>query len=144
MKKDIIIAIIIGFFIGSIAALFAVNLPSIIKRSKTPPASLNKDINPVISSAQITAIPVTLDISEPADESLVTSKNIKINGKTQPNNIVSAISDADSDVIQSENGTFSLSLDLREGGNNIYLTSTNENGDEETKILTVFYTTEKL
>lgn len=146
MKKDVIIAIVVGFGIGAVAAFAAVNIPSLIKKGTAIPTGTIDSANISISpSVQISSIPVTLEVTTPADETIMTSKNLKISGKTQNNNLVYAISDSDSAVTEADkNGAFGLTLTLSEGGNNIYLTSQNENGDEETKIMTVYFAPEKL
>lgn len=147
MKSDVIAAVIVGFVIGVGSAILAINLPSIIKKSSPLPKQTVTNTTPVIpSSSQIVNSSIPFDITEPPDDSIVETKSLKIKGKTQSGNNIILVTDSDSSVTEAlADGTFSLSTNLSEGGNTIYITSQNSNsGEEETKTLNIFYTPEKL
>ncbi|OGG27000.1 hypothetical protein A2960_02540 [Candidatus Gottesmanbacteria bacterium RIFCSPLOWO2_01_FULL_39_12b] len=144
MKKDVYMAILAGFVIGTIVALTILNLPKIVK--KQVPAT--KDELALTASPNPTPLPktiVTLDIEEPVNYSLASSKTIKISGKTGTNNFLITENEEGIDLIQAtESGSFSSSFSLREGNNNIYITSLNDKDEEMTKSINVFWTGEKL
>lgn len=142
MKKDVIIASLVGFALGSISALLVVNLPSLLKRSSQSQVT-TANITPTIASLSKT-IPL-LTIESPIDESIFPSKNIEISGKTTPGTILVLDADLENNVqVASNSGSFSFPTTLKEGANVIVVTAYNENGEGETKTLTVFYTSEKL
>ena len=142
MKKDITIAVVFGFILGVITAIIVVNLPSVIKKS---PSSEIAQISPTLIPSPVVQKVVNLSIEQPVDETIVSTKNIKISGKTGVGNTIVLESDLDIDTKESStDGSFSFPVTLTEGGNTLLITSYNEKGNSETKILTVFYTSEKL
>lgn len=144
MKKDVIIAITVGFALGAATALLAVNFPTLVNTIKNQQVVNIPSITP-LPSPLLKELTLKLNIEKPENESVVSTKNITISGKAEPSNVVYAVSDIDSNITEvSQNGIFSISLNISEGVNNIYVTADNEKGEDETKILTVFYTPEKL
>lgn len=143
MKKDVIIAIIIGFVLGGLSAIFVTNLPNLIKAGKD---STKREVSisptPIFKMGSESGF---LTIQNPTDRTLSETKNIELNGKTKPGAIVLLENDLDSKVIEvSSDGSFTNKLTLSEGANLINITSYNENGVGDSKNLTVYYTSEKL
>lgn len=144
MKRDITIAIIVGFIIGIIVALILTNLPKIVKDGIKISSSL-PTASPTITQIENTASPFELTLDSPKDESISISKNIELSGHTKPHNIVIMESEIDQITVESnDTGAFSAKLDLREGVNSIFLTSYDETGNSDTKNINIFYTSEKL
>ena len=143
MKKDLAIAISGGFLLGALVAISVVTLPSLMKKKSS---AQNETItNSIVTPSQKQEHALSLEITEPTDEAIATTKEVKISGKTQKSNTVVLSTDLENTIIEaSADGNFSLDLRLVEGQNTLYITSYNENGDIETKSLTVFYTGEKL
>ena len=143
MKKDLAIAISGGFLLGALVAIGVVILPSLIK--KKSPAQNETITNSIVTPSQKQEHTLSLEITEPTDEAIATNKEVKISGKTQKSNTIVLSTDLENTITEaSADGNFSLNLRLVEGQNTLYITSYNENGDTETKSLTVFYTGEKL
>lgn len=143
MKKDFLIAIGIGFVSGAIFALFAVNLPRIIRQTSKPNFETTSSLTPI--PTQLINLPINLEVVEPKDESISELENIKLSGKTAAKSTMVIDTDFDTKITEaSSDGTFSLPLTLKEGGNNISITAYDEKGNEISTILTVFYTKEKL
>lgn len=143
MKKDLAIAISGGFLLGALVAISVVTLPSLMKKKSS---AQNETItNSIVTPSQQQEHALSLEITEPTDEAIATSKEVKISGKTQKSNTVVLSTDLENIITEaSADGNFSLDLRLVEGQNTLYITSYNENGNIETKSLTVFYTGEKL
>lgn len=144
MKKDVILAIGIGFLSGAFIALLAVNLPRILKQASKPKIeTIAPPLTPV--PTQTVSLPINLEITNPTDESIVGSETIKITGKTAAKSTLVVDTEFDTKITESSSdGTFSLPITLKEGGNNVTTTAYNEKGEETTKTLSVFYTKEKL
>lgn len=145
MKKDIGIAITVGFILGAFAAIFFINLPSILsmvnRKSSTESTLL---ISPT-QSPQNAVQSVSIEINSPQNGSLSETKNIKISGKTQASNTVVIETDLDTEAVEaSTDGSFLFGINLTEGISNIFLTAYNQFGESDTKSLSVFYTGEKL
>ena len=144
MKKDVTLAVIVGFVIGAIAAFVIVNLPSLMKKgsTKTTIPATNLTPSPV---ARITTAPEGFTIQEPKDESIASEKSITIKGKAQPASIIVVDTSIDSIAkAAASDGTFEVPITIGEGGNQISITEYTEKGEGETKTITIFYTTEKI
>lgn len=87
----------------------------------------------------------TLNLNQPTDETLSFQSQILISGKTAPNSEVLISTDTDDQVIESKSdGSFSQSLDLNEGVNNIKVVAFDKTGDTRSAERTVYYSKEKL
>jgi hypothetical protein len=145
MKKDIIIAVIVGFVLGVGSALLIVNLPSLLTLLKRTAPSQLATINPTPTLPTVSNTSSLLTLESPAPESIATSKNIQITGKTAPGTILVLTTERDNSPYEaSESGNFAFPLSLKEGANTAIITAYNESGEAETKTLTIYYTSEKL
>lgn len=87
----------------------------------------------------------TLDLDQPAQDSLVFNKEILLSGKTGPNMEVLISSNSTNQVIKSKtNGTFSLTLELEEGINQIKVVVFDTTGDFREEERTVYHSKEKI
>jgi hypothetical protein len=146
MKKDVIIAVIIGFFLGGGAALIITNIPNIYKlSSQTTIDKISSTVSPEPQISQGTNSSQQLSIDKPENGIISKEKIISIEGKTAPGNIVTVQSDFDMQLMDNKSdGTFSGKISLGEGVNQISIFSYNETGEEDSKNISVFYTPEKL
>ena len=145
MKKDTAVAIFIGFIIGGLAAFGVIYLPSLLSRvfrtndqvtvpAPTPPVS-------------ISATALSLDITEPEDNSVILTDKTTIKGKIQPESAKLIIVDTNNESVTistNDIGEFSEEVSLDEGINPISVSAYDDNGNRETKTVTLFYTAEKL
>lgn len=144
MKKDIVIAVIIGFVLGGSMALAAVNLPNILKKTKPSTITELTSLSPA-PSVSIKPVEIELTIEKPKNESISEKKTIEISGKTKPGNIVFIETDIQTKGLEAkEDGSFTEEISLGQGANIIYIASYNEKGVSNSKTITVFYTEEKL
>ena len=144
MKRDIILAIIVGFIIGVIVALILTNLPKIVKegiklQSSKPIAT------PTVIQVKNTTSSLELTLDLPKDESISDTKSIEVSGQTKASMTVFIESEIDQMTVESNDaGGFAAKINLSEGVNTIFLTVYDEAGNSNTKNLNIFYTTEKL
>lgn len=145
MKKDVFAAIFVGFLLGAGVAIIFINFADFLKKGKDLSKVILSNVTPTALPLETTSVPQLLEIINPSDESLSNRETIDIIGKTSSRGLVLAISREDSVVkVASDDGTFSMPIKLAEGGNAIVITSYNDKGQEATKTLTLFYTTESL
>ncbi len=144
MKRDITLAIIVGFIIGVIVALILTNLPKIVKegiklQNSKPIAT------PTIIQVQNTTSSLDLTLDTPVNESISDTKIIEVSGSTKSHTTVFIESEIDQITVESnDTGAFTGKINLNEGVNAIFLTVYDEAGNSNTKNLNIFYTTEKL
>lgn len=144
MKRDITLAIIVGFIIGVIVALILTNLPKIVKegiklQSSKPIAT------PTIIQVENTTSSFELTLNSPVNESISDTKIIAVSGTTKASMTVFIESEIDQMTVESnDSGAFAAKINLSEGVNTIFLTVYDDAGNSNTKNLNIFYTTEKL
>jgi hypothetical protein len=146
MKKDLIIAVILGFATGALVAAILLNLPYIYsfisKKTTNSPTSLFLTPPPHNTSISDTMI---LDILEPLDDSITATKSVTLKGKTQKDTILIIENDINQDALASQSdGTFSFPLSLGLGNNEVIVTAYNQNGDSISKTVNIVYQDEKL
>lgn len=151
MKKDLIIAISIGFLLGTVTAITVLNLPILIKTGKQTPQNsqallVPKDGNaPSPMPGENGMGPVKLEITSPETESVAGSESMEIVGNTNPGNTVTITSDTDTEFGNADDkGKFSLKTSLAEGANHIRIAAYTIDGVRTEKQLVVYYTTEIL
>lgn len=146
MKKDVIIAVVIGFVIGGAAALGVTNLPALLKNTqKTTAEKIAATISPSPEPSKTTNGETSLSVEQPEQDSLLPEKIVFVTGKSKPGNLVVVETDLESQATEvKENGTFSAKITVGEGSNTILVNSYDDAGNEDSKSVTVFYTPEKL
>jgi hypothetical protein len=127
MKKEVIIAIIIGIGIGLVIT-FGI---------KTAQQSLSKELqNPqpevVSTTSEINAVPShSLLLVSPRDLSIIAADEIDISGSTTPFSLIGIISNSDQNTVMSDmQGNFSTTLSLVPGVNIIKATSITNTGEQ--------------
>lgn len=142
MKKDVVIAIGIGIIIGIVTAISAVQLPSILSKKQKGPKN-EQILNTTPNLSQPTSS--IFEITEPSDETISTSPNITIKGKSIPNNLIVVETRLKDTIIQSkQDGTFQAQVKLVEGVNTVAFTQYLESGESEHASIHIFYTSEQL
>ncbi len=136
MRKETIIAILLGVGLGLIFTFGVYTANQAVKEKKT---------EQTVSVVETTPSPspkANLVIDEP-ENNLVTAKNkIIIAGKSQPEAVIAVFSEENQLFSQAdENGLFSLEMPLAAGSNQIVITSIDSENNKEEKILNIVYTT---
>lgn len=137
MRKEVIIAIVIGFFLGLVLAVGFWTANQAVKDKKT--AQTVK-----VSNSTPSPSPVSDFSIDSPENNIVTDKDkIQISGKTTPLATVVAYSEDTQRFTQAdENGFYSLGIDLVKGSNIFTLKSIDNNDNVKQKELTLIYTTD--
>lgn len=136
MKKEIVVAIIIGLALG-LAITYGVYTA---RRSLTDPVA-----NQVLEDLTTNSSPQpselsTLVITTPKDESIQSVKEVTIAGTTMPNSYVVIFINDDENVTNAdESGNFSIESNLELGSNIITIHSLSEDGHDTIAERTVIY-----
>lgn len=143
MKKEMSIAIIIGFVFGGIAALTLINLPNVIKNSSLSKATVTPSPTPIITP--ISQPNYKIELISPKDQSVIQDEIVEISGKGKSDSLFLIETESDTKLALSDKeGLFKEKVNLADGQNNVYITSFMENGEFENYNLTLYYTGEKL
>lgn len=148
MKKEVILAIGIGFVLGLIIT-FGIwtanrslkNLPQLTSPSPTAtPQPSPGQTSPSPSPSQI-----SLSISSPENESLTDKNSTTVTGSTAPNAAVAILWESGQQIASPDaSGKFTVQIPLEGGFNRISVTAYDPEGKSATQTLTVTYTTAKI
>lgn len=148
MKKEVFLAIAIGFALGLVITfgIWTANksLKNLPKPTPSPTVAAQSEGNPSPTpSNQVTNNQLT--ITSPEDESLVSSPKITVKGTTSPSAIVTISWEDDQTIVTADaNGAFSTNIELVGGYNTIKVTSFDKIGTPSEQTLTVTYSTAKI
>ncbi len=137
MNRDTVVASIIGFSLGLVAAILIWVVPHLLPKTKTSPApssvvesSEEKDTNQAI----------ILEVNSPKNGDISKTKSIEIKGKSQNSKLLTISSQDDTQVITPANdGNFSAQVTLSDGGNEITVTSYNKNKEEHKELFVYLF-----
>lgn len=141
MKKEIGIAIIIGFILGLIITfgIWTANKSlkenaSTQKEESTQTIALNQGNSPATEEK------MTLKILSPENNALVNEAKIKITGKTLPKVNIVILGEESENILQAdEQGQFTQEITLISGTNEIKISAFNEDGTEANVNLNLVY-----
>lgn len=139
MKKEVLLAIIIGFGIGLVATF------GLYSARKTIGSSY-QIYSPVPESKneQVANLPtdLSLSLSSPLDESISKDPKTKVSGSTSPSTWVIIFTEKEEKLVKSdEKGQFETEVALISGENEIEVTALSESGNTIKKIITVVHST---
>lgn len=139
MRKEVLIAIIIGFGLGLIITFGIWTANKALKEAGPTTTA------PVEEETEATPTPLPLLellITSPEDNVISEKEIIEVSGQTLAGAIVSIIyPDGEKLLEADEDGNFSSEISLVGGDNKIEITAINEEGEETTKTLNVVYST---
>lgn len=134
LSRETILAGVAGFALGLLAAWAVWSIPRVLPKKELPP--------PV----QEVTVPeeFTLTLSEPLDEAILETPEASVAGKTEAGATVVISGPLGDEVIEATgDGTFSTSLTLEEGVNEIVVTAYGKNDEEKTETRIVTFTKEE-
>ena len=142
MKKEVLIAIVLGFIIGLIITF------GIYRAQKAYRGQLTQDQMPDLPTPDAqtsSSAGHQINITSPQDETIYDQEILGISGSTTPLSYVTAVSSQDQAVTQAaQDGTFSLTIELTGGGNIITVTAIDSDGQSASQDLTITYSTADL
>jgi len=139
MKKETIVALILGVVLGSVFGLFLINKnkeTQLIKNKIIAPSNIpNKTISIDNSKFQ------NLEISSPEDGIVVDNASVKITGKTETNSLIIVQTPVNDLSFIAKKVDFSFDLSLALGENVIKIVSypSDKNQNPQEKDLKVYY-----
>jgi hypothetical protein len=143
MKKEIIIAIIIGFALGLLITFGIWTANKAIKNKPTTPAEETDLITPTEPTPAATEFSLT--IISPEDDSLINTNKVELKGSTVANALIVIAEENGEKIIEAdEEGSFATELVLIAGTNEIKITAFNSEGDEVSKTLSLVYSTKEI
>lgn len=142
VKKEVVWALLIGLTVGGLIAILAIRLPVLLEKKSIPV----KNVKQEMQTPTMTLIPKNeFNITSPIDNSILDNKKVEISGTSEPLIPIVLESSSDFNIIESDqNGTFSETISLEEGANEIFITSVDSSGNTQSSKLLLFYTQEKL
>jgi len=138
MRKEVVLAIVIGFGIGLIATFGVYNARQALKEAgqiQTPQAS-GEENNQTPTEGQI------LSLASPLDQSMTNESKTSVSGTTSPSSWVIILAEKGEKIIQADKkGNFETEVNLIAGENEIEIQAVSEDGEKTSKTITVVYST---
>ncbi|HUV43071.1 MAG TPA: hypothetical protein VMY36_04200 [Patescibacteria group bacterium] len=142
MRKEVLIAIIIGFGLGLIITFGIWTANKALKETApttTAPAEEEVEIKPTPTPT------LELTIISPKNNTISDQELIEVSGQTIPQAIVAITYPEGEKLLEAdEDGSFSTEISLSGGDNQIKISAFNDEGDEATESLTVVYSTAEI
>ncbi len=139
MKKEVVLAIVIGFGIGLLITFGIYTARTAISPTTSPTPTSSVNPSPESTSS------ASISITSPIDYSLVNTETISIQGTTLANAVVTVIGEDATDMtIASNEGKFNLSIKLSGGANNLTITAFSPTGERAETILTITFSTAEI
>lgn len=141
MKKEVLIAIIIGFSIGLVIAFGIWTANKSLKQITPEKESLTTQTGQLTPTPPVT----NLIINNPADDFLSNQEKITVSGKANPEAIVVIIYEEGEKILTADSeGIFSAEITLVGGANEIKISAFNSEGEETSKIINGVYSTTQI
>jgi len=146
MKKEILIAIIIGFVLGLVITfgIWTAN-KSLKEGATTQPKEVTENETNIIPVPTQTEEKLPLTIISPENNALVNQEKLEIVGKTSPKAVVAVVYEEGEKIIEAdEGGDFKQEITLVGGGNEITISAFDNEGNEASKTLNLVYSTAEI
>ncbi|HYM65228.1 MAG TPA: hypothetical protein VES68_01980 [Candidatus Sulfotelmatobacter sp.] len=128
------IMVLIGLLVAGLAFYFY---------QSTKVVSDNSTASTILTPTPTPRPTIFLSLSQPVNESVVTSKTLNVSGKTNPEATVVVVTDSDQQVFKpSSQGNFSTSVTLTDDQNLITIWAISPNGESTSVQKTVTYSTD--
>jgi len=140
MKKEILIAIIIGFILGLVITfgIWTAN-KSLQENTQTQTTEVNES-QPIVETSPTEEGQISLIISSPENNTIVNQAKVEISGQTVAQATVIILFEEGEEVFQAdEKGEFSQEINLVGGANEIKITAFDAEGNETNKTLNLVY-----
>lgn len=142
MRKEVVIAIILGFALGLVITF------GIWKANK----ALRKEevVEEPVVVATVTPEPTpmpefALEIFSPEDEGISSEDKVTITGKTLPDSVVAVIYEKGEEIVETDSvGNFEVEVTLVSGTNEIKIVAFGPEGEEVSKDLNIVYSTAEI
>lgn len=140
MRKEVILAVIIGVILGGVI-LYGINLANNSVNSN-PDKTETEGNNPKAPqpSSKKPASQIVIDF--PQENSVITENSITLKGSAKPNSAIAIITESDDIIVTADSeGNFSSPINLIVGENNLAVTSIDEKQATASATISVIHTT---
>lgn len=145
MKKEILIAIVIGFILGLVITFGIWTANKSLQENNSVQKTQENENQPITNENTPVEEKISLSIISPQDNSLLDQEKTEIAGKTTPlANIVILFEDGEEIIQADEQGEFKKEITLSGGANEITITAFDQDGNEASKILNLVYSTAQI
>ena len=137
MRKEVILAIIIGLLLGSVLVygLHRANQAMLPQDQTDQQASTQPEAEPTPTSL--------LTVYSPQDRQIFENETATISGQTQPGNALIIITEQDELTPQvDDSGNFTQTIELIPGGNLIHISAVTATGQRQDQYLNLVFTTQ--
>lgn len=140
MRKEILLAIIVGVVFGLAATFGIYSLRQTLFRNTTPQAIEQSKLG-----VEATPSPTSnsrLVITNPTQDLFTEEKTVQVVGRALPESLVTILASNNEFIATADkDGDFSIEVTLTEGGNKLTVVATAPDGSQDTTVLNVVYTT---
>ena len=134
MKKEVLIAIIVGFSLGLIIT-FGIYRAQKSLSERAESKNTDQGTTQIEGTANI-----SLSITQPEDGSITDKDSITIGGISKKNALITIISSEDHQSTQADElGNFSIEFSLDAGENQIHITSFSDDNTKQEKTISIVY-----
>jgi len=139
MRKEIALAIVIGIIVG-----LGITFGLFYARERLLP---NRTAEEIESSRQQNPTPTptlktNLVVQQPKNNLLTAEKTIKVVGRALPDSMIVVLTDSNEYITSADlDGDFAVDIDLALGGNRVTVVATSPDGNQESVILSLVYST---
>jgi len=138
MRKEVILAVIIGVLLGGVI-LYGINLAN--SSSKINSGSKNTEENSQETPSPTKISDNRISIITPQNNAVVTKSLISLKGSVKPNSSVAIVTESDDIITTADNaGNFSSDINLISGENIITVTAVDENQATASATITIIRT----
>lgn len=142
MRKEVLIAIIIGFVLGLVITFGVWTANKAMKEGPTT-AQLPEETQQTPTPSP--TLGIDLEISSPTDNAVSDKEKVDVAGKTSPAATVVILFQEGEKIIEADNnGNFSTEITLVGGNNEITISSIDSQGKEITKTISVVFSTAEI
>jgi hypothetical protein len=143
MKKEVLIAIVIGFALGLLITFGIWTANKALKTQSEVPTEETKTETTVEPTP--TPAGFTLSILSPEDEALIDTSKTELKGLSIANAVIVIVAEKEEKIIEAdENGSFATEVSLVRGINEITVTAFNQEGEKTSQTLNVVYSTAEI
>ena len=140
MRKEVIIAILIGFGLGLIITF---GIWTANKALKETPSEGEEAPSPAVEISPVPAF--SLIISQPEDNSISSEEEIAVSGSTMPEAVIVILYEEGEKILEAdEDGNFETEITLMGGSNEVKVSAYDSEGSEASQTLTVVYSTAEI
>jgi hypothetical protein len=141
MSKELVIAIVIGIFVGLVVTYGIYTANQALSSRNKNTLSLQNTTLPTPTPSTITTL--NLSLLAPEDGLAVTNSEITVEGTSAPNSVVAIVTEDNELMTETDSlGHFSQPVTLIRGANTLQITASDTNQLSITKTVKVVYTTD--